>query len=100
MIVTEALTDLTGDTALLDPPIVCADAAGSRCGDCPRTNLEPPSESDCPYFENWDGNPTCTKEGPTERQIVGGRRSIGAVDLVMPNLVELAAAGEPLPDTL
>jgi hypothetical protein len=70
------IADIKAETLELQRTIMCNNSA-NRCEDCPVTNPDPPSESDCPNFELLGSIPICTKEDATRRQIDHGRGSTG-----------------------
>jgi hypothetical protein len=52
----ERLTLLT-----TDPDSLIYDS-GDGCEDCPDINLDPPSKSQCPYFDVRSGIPICLRD--------------------------------------
>lgn len=46
----------------------CSDTSNC-CEDCPDANVNPPSASECPYFEVYGNVPVCTREGNSDNQI-------------------------------
>lgn len=47
------------------------------CEDCPDVNPDPPSDSECPYFDVRNGKPVCTRPTGLERMMGGGGAGAG-----------------------
>jgi|GEM_PF-6825605 len=45
------------------------------CKDCPDVNSEPPSKSDCPYFEIRSSIPVCNREDGMQKMLESVIRS-------------------------
>ncbi len=58
-------TDLETQTS----PIICKDTSAC-CEDCPDVNDNPPSVSECPFFEFEAGKwPMCTRPGNSDQEL-------------------------------
>lgn len=68
----------------------------NSCEDCPDVNFDPPTNSDCPYFDVVHGTPICTKEGNTQKQLESWfRTDIGNTACL--NLVRAVETNKQLP---
>ena len=89
---------ITAETLVEEETILCNNA-GDRCEECPDINYNPPSQSECEYFDMRSGTPICTRADGTQRVLDNWISSppghFGS--LVCPDLVTVLETEAPLP---
>jgi hypothetical protein len=83
---------------LEEDPALCFSGPGG-CDGCPDTKFEPPYNTDCEFYDEQNGIPTCTREDGFQREVEGLLASVGPRlgQSVCPSLVEVAGQGVELP---